>query len=172
MTRSDETNDLSQSTSQIHDLSNLATHVVDAADARFDRSHMITILAFLNREIDQSAVILRDLARRLSDNFCAISEANDHDTIRQQMLASTIALQNEDRVQQRLRDLRTAISLLENALHHDDPAIGADLDRTIMDQFDMEEMRFAFAHSIGIAIEIPAPPDCTKPPSLGDVDLF
>jgi|GEM_PF-6480517 len=158
--------------SQEYDLNGSSSSAALGLATACDRSHLATILAFLNREIDQSAAILRDLARSLSAEFCALSETDDQETIRQRMLTSTMALQNEDRVQQRLRDLRAVLSLLEHALHIESPATGTDLDHAIIDRFDLEEIRIAFAQSVGMVSALPSASSSVKTPSLGDVDLF
>ena len=136
------------------------------------RSHLATILAFLNREIDQSATILHELSANLSKEFCAIGEADSQDAVHERMINATMALQNEDRIQQRLRDLQTTLSLLERTLHMHEPGSGADLDRAIIDQLKLEEMRQTFAHSVGMISALPSASGPTRTPSLGDVDLF
>lgn len=140
--------------------------------AALDRRHVGTILAFLRREVDQSSAILRDLAERLSDEFCALSRANDANDVQQRLFASSMALQNEDRVQQRLDDVRMALSILEHALNTGDPAIRADLDRAIIERLCLEETRGAFAVSVGLASPHLQSPGDVRKPSAGDVDLF
>jgi len=172
MTDARDINDLLVSKVEGHDLHDLPPPTALDTDSRIDSSSLKAILAFLNREIDQSARILRDLASHLSDEFCALCEVDIHDSIRQQLIASTIALQNEDRIQQRLGDLRTTLSLLERALHEGNPLPGADLDRVIIDHIKLEEIKTAFAQSVGMADSHPSTSASVKTPSLGDVDLF
>lgn len=172
MTISNEADGLVEPTTQTHNLNEFSALDPSARDTGIDRSHLNTILAFVNREIDQSATILHDFARNLSDEFCALSEAEDHDIIKERVLAATIALQSEDRVQQRLLDLRKTLSLLEQALLAGEPDVGADLDHAIIGQLNLDEIRFAFAQSVGMTSAVPAPADPAKAPSIGDIDLF
>ncbi|NJO36411.1 MAG: hypothetical protein HC871_00855 [Rhizobiales bacterium] len=116
--------------------------------------------------------MLHEFATLLSNEICALVQADGIDARRPHMLAATIALQNEDRVQQRLRDLRRALSLVEQALMTDDPDIGADLDRAIIDQCHLEEIRVAFARSRNIAGIAASSPPGRGAPSIGDIDLF
>ena len=125
------------------------------------------IFAFLKREIDQSAVILRDLAGRLSSELCTLVTAGEPHDLRSSLLAATIALQAEDRVQQRLSDLSATLLVLERILAEDEPI---DLDQTIIESLRLEEMRASFAAGIGMANAVPAPSATT--PSIGEIDLF
>jgi hypothetical protein len=142
------------------------------AGAGLGRAYLGSILAFLNREIGQSGVMLHEFATLLSSELCALGQADSIDARRPHMLAATMALQNEDRVQQRLRDLRCALSLVEQALLLDDPDIGPDLDRAIIDQCHLEEIRVAFARSRGIPCVAASSPPAGSVPSIGDIDLF
>lgn len=155
-----------------HDLNGSSSGGVLDVTNHCHRSHLATILAFLNREIDQSATILHDLAKSLSVEFCALSEADSQDAVQERMIAATMALQNEDRIQQRLRDLQTTLSLLEHALHTHDHRCSADLDQAIIDQLKLEEIRQTFAHSVGMISALPSASGPARTPSLGDVDLF
>lgn len=155
-----------------HDLDGSSSGGVLDVTNHCHRSHLATILAFLNREIDRSATILHDLAKSLSDEFCALGEAESQEAVRERMFSATMALQNEDRIQQRLRDLQTTLSLLERALHMHDPGSGGDLDQAIIDQLKLEEIRQTFAHSVGMISALPSASGPARAPSLGDVDLF
>ncbi|MGI9419070.1 MAG: hypothetical protein ACR2RA_14670 [Geminicoccaceae bacterium] len=125
------------------------------------------ILAFLKQEIDQSAIILRDLAGRLSCELCTLGTAGEAHDLRSSLLAATIALQAEDRVQQRLSDLGATLLVLERILAEDAPI---DLDQTIIESLRLEEMRAAFAAGVGMADAVPSPP--ATAPSIGEIDLF
>lgn len=130
------------------------------------------ILAFLRREIDQSAVILRDLATRLSDEICALGATDDEGFLQPRLSQATIALQNEDRVQQRLRDLGATLSMLERMLAKGDLAVGADLEQAVIDSLRLEETRRAFAIDVGMADAFSQPSSPAAPPSVGEIDLF
>lgn len=172
MTKSDEGTDLLDPMLGRQDLKGSESHSVVQFDHGIDGHHLASILAFLGHEIDQSAAMLRDLARSLSHELCALDYADGAESIQQRLIASTVALQNEDRVQQRLGDLRAAMSVLEKALVMDVPNDRANLDRAIINQLCLEEIRGAFALSIGMDDELSLPISKAKTPSLGDVDLF
>ncbi|MEZ5934250.1 MAG: hypothetical protein R3F54_20390 [Alphaproteobacteria bacterium] len=172
MTRSDGANGLASAVSQARDLHDPPAGVAASADSGSDRCHLTTILSFLKQEIDQSGALLHDLAGCLSYEFSTVSQTNDLDAIRQRMVIATIALQNEDRIQQRLGDLRLVLSLLEGALLRGTPAIGADLDHAIIDQLRLDELRVTFAYNVGMASEPAAPSPPAGTPTIGDIDLF
>lgn len=137
-----------------------------------DLCHLASILGFLNHEIRQSADLLRDLTACLSNELCALGDLKVTAAVQQRLAASTVALQNEDRVQQRLGELRKVISILAEAMKGDRPAVATDLDHTIIDQLCLEEIRCAFALSVGMAYVVPETSSTNKTPSVGDIDLF
>ena len=141
-------------------------------ESTIGRQSLSTILAFLSREIDQSAAILRNLAEHLSDELCALGTEADTEAVRLRLAASTMALQNEDRLQQRLGDMRTALIVLEQALSLDEPLAEADINLDIIRQLHLEEMRYAFALSVDLLDMLPQSSKPAKTPSLGEVDLF
>jgi len=140
----------------------------------FDRNRhdLIPILAVIRREMDQSATILRDLAGCLSLELCTLGTAEEKDTLRSSLLAATIALQNEDRVQQRLRDLGEVLSVLEYFLSKNVTSISCDVNQAIIESLRLEEMRSAFAIGVGMVDDLPQSSSTAEPPSIGDVDLF
>jgi hypothetical protein len=81
-------------------------------------------------------------------------------------------LQNEDRIQQRLSDLRRALLVLERALETGVQPAGTDLNRLIIDQFHLDEIRDAYAANLGMDEQIAKPAVEVNVPSAGDVDLF
>jgi hypothetical protein len=141
-------------------------------EKRGDNKHLALILAFLGREVEQSATLLRDLAEKLSDDFSAICSAETAEEVQDRLVSATMALQNEDRLQQRLSDLGTAIIVLERTLVDGMPASQADIDRAIIDKLRLDETRSAFASSMGLADGQHQPSKVTKEPSIGDIDLF
>jgi hypothetical protein len=141
-------------------------------DAAFDPNHLASILAFIGHEIDHSLAMLRDLAALLSAELCALGQADSVKAVQQGLIASTIALQNEDRIQQRLSDLRSVLTTLEGALADTDSPKGADLALAISHQLRLEETRAAFTYALGLTEERPGPKNTIPAPSIGDVDLF
>jgi len=133
--------------------------------------HLASILAFLSQEVEQSATLLRDLAARLSENFCAINATDLREDVQDQLIAATMALQNEDRLQQRLSDLRNALSVLEQFVE-DDPNDMANIDQAIIDILRLDETRSAFALSMGLKDVALQLSKAKNEPSVGDVDLF
>ena len=93
--------------------------------------------------------------------------------VRSSLFAATTALQNEDRVQQRLRDLGAALVRGGTGADHGAvPATGADLDRAVIECLRLEETRGAFAINAGMADILDQLPSKPKPPAVGDIDLF
>ncbi len=135
-------------------------------------SDLIPILAVVRREMDQSAAILRDLAGCLSRELCTLGTAEEKRALQSSLLAATIALQNEDRVQQRLRDLGEVLSTLENILSKNTVSSSSDINRAVIESLRLEEMRRAFAIGAGFVDDLPQSLGATKPPSIGEVDLF
>jgi len=135
-----------------------------------DHRHLAKIVMFLGHEIDRSVIMLRDLAALLSEEICALRQVDSVKAVQEGLIASTIALQNEDRIQQRLCDLRTVLGILEDRLGNDVPTRGGDLDQEILEKLRLEETRDGFSFAIGIIDDYPKPKDDI--PSLGDVDLF
>ncbi|MDH3659460.1 MAG: hypothetical protein OEU92_05425 [Alphaproteobacteria bacterium] len=133
---------------------------------------IVPVLAFLRREIDQSATILRDIARCLSDEICALGASSDGEFLQPRLSQATIALQNEDRVQQRLRDMGATLSMLEHMLAEGDLAAGDDLGRAVIDSLRLEETRRAFAIDVGMTDRSSQPSGPVGPPSVGEIDLF
>jgi len=130
---------------------------------------LTSAMAFIGEEIDHSLVMLRDLASSLSEVILALS---DPSAARPCLLSATQALQNEDRIQQRLSDLRGTLLVLEHVLQDGTWPCAADLDRTIIDKLRLEEMREAYAASVGMPdYEANRTSEVNKP-SAGDVDLF
>ena len=172
MTKPNDVINLLDPMAEGYDLNDLKTGPVAKVDHGVDGHHLASILAFLGREVDQSAAMLRDLAGCLSHELFGLNDVDSAENLHQRLMASTIALQNEDRVQQRLADLRAALSVLEKALTKDAPTDRADLDHAVIDQLRLDETRGAFAQSFGMVDEL-SPGICKgKTPSLGDVDLF
>ncbi|MGI9488796.1 MAG: hypothetical protein ACR2RF_23505 [Geminicoccaceae bacterium] len=135
-----------------------------------ERSHSLaSVMAFLGGEIDHSSVMLRDLATCLSDAIVNLGEISD---LSPSLAHATQALQNEDRIQQRLSDLRRTLLVLEHVLQASTYPSAIDLDRTIIDQLRLDEMREAYAASVGMpGHEVKRTAETTTP-STGDVDLF
>ena len=135
-----------------------------------ERSHSLaSVMAFLGGEIDHSSVMLRDLATCMSDAIFALGEISD---LPPSLAHATQALQNEDRIQQRLSDLRSTLLVLEHVLQGSVWPPAVDLDRTIIDQLRLDEMREAYAASVGMpGHEVKRTAEATMP-SAGDVDLF
>lgn len=140
---------------------------------RDDAAHPLApIMMFLSQEIDQSSAILRDLAACLSDVIVTFSELDDAPRTRSCISSATQALQTEDRIQQRLSDLRRAVMVMEHMLQAGLSPFTVDLNRTIIDQLQLCEMRDAYAASVGMTDrEMSEKPTVTRP-SAGDVDLF
>ncbi len=133
------------------------------------RQSLASVMAFLGGEIDHSSVMLRDLATCLSKVIFALGEMAE---IPPSLADITQALQNEDRIQQRLDDLRSTLLVLEHVLQTSTWTPAVDLDRTIIDQLRLDEMREAYAASAGIpGYEVKRTADVAIP-SAGDVDLF
>lgn len=130
------------------------------------------IMAFLGSEIDRSSTMLRDLAECLSNELFALSETGDVSGFQPNLSKATQALQNEDRIQQRLSDLRRALLVLEQALETGVQPAGTDLNRLIIDQFRLDEIRDAYATNVGIDGQNAKPAGEIDVPSAGDVDLF
>ena len=130
------------------------------------------VLACLRLEIDRSAAILRDLAGRLSQELLALGASAELGDLQPRLAAATIALQNEDRVQQRLCDMSAVLSLLERALADGDLASGPDLYQSVVDTLRLEETRNAFACELGLADIVSDLSSPAKPPSVGEIDLF
>lgn len=149
-----------------------AGHASDALAKAGGSDHLASILAFLGGEVERSATLLRDLAAGISEDFGAICAAEVADDVQDRLIAATMALQNEDRLQQRLGDLRTALSVLEQTLVEGRLADQVGLDRAIIDKLRLEETRSAFASSMGLSDAEQHPPKVVKEPSLGDIDLF
>lgn len=137
-----------------------------------DGRHLALILAFISHEVDQSAKMLRDLAAQLSEEFCAISQEDAASHIQHRLIGATMALQNEDRVQQRLNALRAILSVLERVLAGKSQTAEADLDHAIIDELHLDEIRSAFALSVGLADVFPNASSNSSEPSIGDIDLF
>lgn len=169
MTESEELTDMLDVAPDVHDAVSSPLSTSAASATTIDPRHLASILAFLGREIDNSASMLRDLAMRLSHELCALGQIDCVNAMQRRVIASTIALQNEDRVQQRLRDLCSVLALLEQALKAEQSIDDANFERSILDQVTLEEIRHALAVKLGRA-DPHHPPSTT--PSIGDVDLF
>lgn len=154
------------------DVEVLPGSTTDCVSQHVDARHLALILALVSDEIDHSIKMLRDLAARLSQEFCAITHSEVAGDIQHRLMAATIALQDEDRVQQRLGDLRTTLSLLEQALTNNVPTTRADLDHAIIDQLLLDEIRNAFAVTVGRESAFSSSQAKTHEPSIGDIDLF
>ena len=137
-----------------------------------DHHDLVPILAFVRQEVDLSAAILRDLAERLSQALNALGTAEDDNVVQSSLFAATTALQNEDRVQQRLSDLGAALAVVERALTKGTPTTGVKLDRAIIESLRLEETRGAFAINAGMADILAESLNQSKAPSVGDIDLF
>src|SRR5262245_39463895 len=102
-------------------------------------------LDFLRIELGHSADLLASLAARLSVEFCGLVEPEAEDDRHARLVRIHEALQTEDRIQQRLRDLSGVIAALELALA---PAASRDdreLDIVIGRKLRLEELRSAFS---------------------------
>lgn len=128
---------------------------------------LASIMAFLGGEIDHSSAMLRDLATCLSDVIHSFDEASDG---RPCLSHAMQALQNEDRIQQRLSDLRSTLLILEHVLQASTRPSSVDLDRAIIEKLRLEEMRDAYAASVGLSGHALTP--TVNTPAAGDVDLF
>lgn len=133
---------------------------------------IVPVLAFLRREIDQSAAILGDLVRCLSHEICALGAAADREFLLPMLSEATVALQNEDRIQQRLRDLGAVLSVLESVLAEGGQAGDVDLERAIVESLRLEETRNAFAVEVGLSDKFSQPSSPAETPSVGEIDLF
>lgn len=172
MTRFAWTKDVSDLAPEISGLDGAASRDPGEKGRGGDLGDLVSILAFLRREIDQSAMILHDLTGRLSHELCALGMADEDRTLQPRLSAAACALQNEDRVQQRLCDLRAVLTVLEQALTHGHPALGPDLDQAILGRLILEEMRGAFAIGVGMTDTLPPPSRPATAPSVGEIDLF
>lgn len=152
------------------DISKLMPPVDDRSSG--DHRDLVPILAFVRQEVDLSAAILRDLAERLSQALYALGTAEDDNVVQSSLFAATTALQNEDRVQQRLNDLGAALAVVERALTMGTPTTGFKLDRAVIESLRLEETRGAFAINAGMADILAGSPNQPKAPSVGDIDLF
>lgn len=128
---------------------------------------LASIMAFLGREIDHSSALLRDLATCLTDVIHTSDEASD---ARPCLSHAMQALQNEDRIQQRLSDLKNTLLILEHVLQASARPPAVDLDRAIIDQLRLEEMRDAYAECVGLSGHVVRATGDV--PAAGDVDLF
>ena len=137
-----------------------------------DLRELLPVLTFLRQELRRSAGMLRDLAGCLSEQLCAGAAISGDGSPQLDFSAAVVALQNEDRIQQRLHDSEAVLSLLEQMLATGQPAVGSDLDRAVIDSLLLEETRGAFAASRGLSEGGAAPQDSARKPSAGDVDLF
>lgn len=135
-----------------------------------ERGHSLApVVTFVGEEIDHSLVMLRDLASCLSEVILAL---DDPSSSRPCLLSATQALQNEDRIQQRLSDLRSTLLVLEHVLQAGASPPAVDLDRTIIDQLRLGEMRDAYAAIVGMAGHEVTKKAAVDIPAAGDVDLF
>jgi hypothetical protein len=137
-----------------------------------DRHELVPILAFLKCEIDQSATVLRDLAGRISRALCTLATAAELGHHQASLSDAAIALQNEDRIQQRLCDLAAAISVLERALAGEAPNAGTGINQAVIESLRLEETRRAFATGVGLADALHQLSTGAEVPSVGDIDLF
>ena len=140
--------------------------------AGHDHHDLATALAFIRRELSQSATTLGDLADRLSQTLCALASSDDKGSFQSHLADGTIALQSEDRIQQRLCDLTSILAVLERSLADGQSQSGIELDQTIIDSLRLEEMRHAFAVAAGMPNTLHQPSDEAVKPSVGDIDLF
>ncbi len=137
-----------------------------------DRHDLARILAFLRHEIDQSAMALSDIADRLSKTLCALASEKDQSSFQSNLAEGAIALQREDRIQQRLSDLVAVLVVLERTMADGQPTAGDSLAQTIIDKLRLEEMRHAFAVANGMTSALDHAPNPAAKPSVGDIDLF
>lgn len=137
-----------------------------------DDHPLASIMAFLGSEIDRSSAMLQDLAACLSEVVVTLTENEDDADFRLCLSSATQALQNEDRIQQRLGDMRRTLMILEHVLDEGVWPSAARLDHSIIDQLHLEEMRYAYAVSVGVLDQLPKKVDGITKPSAGDVDLF
>lgn len=133
---------------------------------------LASIMAFLGSEIDRSSAMLQDLAACLSEVVVALTENDGSTDFTPCLSSATQALQNEDRIQQRLGDMRRTLMILEHVLDDGVWPSAARLDHSIIDQLRLEEMRYAYAVSVGVLDQLPKKVDGITKPSAGDVDLF
>ncbi|MEM7043786.1 MAG: hypothetical protein AAF543_13330 [Pseudomonadota bacterium] len=113
--------------------------------------------------------MLHDLAESLSEELSSVGAACGAQSA---LSAAVVALQNEDRIQQRLGDSEAVLLLLEQTVATGVPAVGADLDQAIIDCLKLEESRGAYAADRGLSHADTMSPNGVKHPSLGDIDLF
>ncbi|MEM9629143.1 MAG: hypothetical protein AAGA21_23150 [Pseudomonadota bacterium] len=130
------------------------------------------MLAFVRHELSQSATTLGDLAERLSQTLCALASSDDKDSFQSHLADGTVALQSEDRIQQRLCDLTAILAVLERTLADGPSPSGAELDQAIVESLRLEELRHAFAVAAGMPNACHQPTDDAAKPSVGDIDLF
>ncbi len=129
------------------------------------------VVHFLKEEIEQSSELLRQLAVKLTAELRVLSEANDLHMVEASVFRMSEVLQNEDRIQQRLSDINSALGIVDRSFH---PAHAADhqhLSVSIMEQLKLDEMQFSLAikadiHDSGVTSR------SMPTPSLGEVDLF
>ena len=131
------------------------------------------ILDFMKSEIAQSSEMLRDLSGTVSAKLGLLADSEDQSAIIECVLHLSEAMQNEDRIQQRLNDICAALIFLERNLRHCcDPIYRLDLNRSLVNELRLAEMRAAFASRVGMSLpegELPASKDTVR---TGDLDLF
>jgi hypothetical protein len=125
-------------------------------------------LDFLRVELGNSAGMLSSLAAELTREVCGLMDPDEEDSRQLRLVRIHQALQNEDRIQQRIRDLSEVLAALETALAPAASRDDRDLDIVIGRKLRLEELRAAFGSKDGGLGTMS--PSSSIPP--GDVDLF
>lgn len=129
------------------------------------------VILFLKEEIEHSSELLHKLANAFNMEINVLSETEDLDKVKISIFQMTEALQNEDRIQQRLWDLITTLNALERIFDHNNNVSPDYLSTSILRQLKLGEMQKALA--IKANIDDPSIAlGSLEAPSLGDVDLF
>lgn len=129
------------------------------------------IVHFLREELDHSSGLLRRLADTFTAELCTLSASSDHQLVDSSIVRMTEALQGEDRIQQRLEDICSALAMLERAVDPIENAVNIQLSIAIFQKFKLEEMQAALANKANLNNQT-MPSRNHVVPNIGDVDLF
>lgn len=130
------------------------------------------ILVFLEAELSKSSAMLSDLANNLSKQFQILAGTPNRGRILPSLLQASETLQKEDRIQQRLDDIRAALAQLGQALLVERSPEDKNLHQSIAQALRLEEMRSAFSTDPKKISPDQPRSSLQKRPSAGDVDLF
>jgi hypothetical protein len=124
-------------------------------------------LDFLRVELGRSADMLGELAAILSDEVCDLMVVQNEEVRNDKLTRIYEALQNEDRIQQRINDLKEVIAVVARALAPAASRPDRDLEALIGRRLRLEELRAAFTGKGDRNAAILEPPI-----TAGEVDLF